>query len=75
MYVEGWTHSRGGTYELSRSCLGILSLLGPTVTPQKYPRIFIIKIIIYSGYKLSQLGYFSGTDKLLNENVKCEMNM
>ena len=33
------------------------------VTPQKYPSIFIIKIIIYFGYKLSQLGYFPGTDK------------
>ena len=37
------------------------------VTPQKYPRIFIIIFIIYSGYKLSQTWVFSGkTDKLLN---------
>ena len=28
----------------------------PTVTPQKYPRIFIIKIIIYSGYNWANLG-------------------
>ena len=28
------------------------------VTPQKYPIIFIIIFIIYSGYKLSQLGFF-----------------
>ena len=34
-----------------------------SVMPQKYHIIFIIKIIIYSGYKLSQLGYFSGADK------------
>ena len=33
------------------------------VTPQKYLIIFIIKIIIYSGYKLSQLGYFLGIVK------------
>ena len=26
------------------------------VTPQKYPRIFIIKIIIYSGYNWANLG-------------------
>ena len=28
----------------------------PTVTPQKYPRIFIIKLIIYSGYNWANLG-------------------
>ena len=28
----------------------------PTVTPQKYPRIFIIKIIIYSRYNWANLG-------------------
>ena len=29
---------------------------GSYVTPQKYPRIFIIKIIIYSGYNWANLG-------------------
>ena len=36
---------------------------GHPVTPQKYPRIFIIKFIIYSGYRLNQLGYFPGIVK------------
>ena len=30
--------------------------LSDLVTPQKYPRIFIIKIIIYSGYNWANLG-------------------
>ena len=30
--------------------------IGDIVTPQKYPRIFIIKIIIYSGYNWANLG-------------------
>ena len=34
-----------------------------TVTPQKYLRIFFYNFIIYSEYKLSQLGYFPGIDK------------
>ena len=33
------------------------------VTPQKYPRFFFYNFIIYSGYKLSQLGYFQGINK------------
>ena len=36
------------------------------VMPQKYPKIFIIIFIIYSGYKLSKLGFSGKTDKLLN---------
>ena len=31
-----------------------------TVTPQKYPRIFIIKFIIYFGYNWANLGIFLG---------------
>ena len=31
MSAEGWTHSYGGTYKLSSSWLGILSLRGPTL--------------------------------------------
>ena len=52
-------------------------LVTVTVTPQKYPRIFIIIFIIYFVYKLSELGFFQRkTDKLLNcENDKCEINM
>ena len=38
--------------------LSKLVVLG--VTPQKYPRIFIIKIIIYSGYNWANLGIFLG---------------
>ena len=34
------------------------------VMPRKYPRIFIIIFIIYSGYKLSHLEFFWG--KLIN---------
>ena len=30
------------------------------VTPPKYPSIFIIKIIIYSGYNWANLGIFLG---------------
>ena len=33
-----------------------LHLFNVYVTPQKYPRIFIIKIIIYSGYNWANLG-------------------
>ena len=33
---------------------------GQTVIPQKYPIIFIIKIIIYSGYNWDNLGIFLG---------------
>ena len=35
-----------------------INMIKIIVTPQKYPKIFIIKIIIYFGYKLSKLGYF-----------------
>ena len=38
-------------------------LMTVNVTPQKYPRIFIIKFIIYSEYRLNQLGYFLGIFK------------
>ena len=36
----------------------VVSTSGVSVTPQKYPRIFIIKIIIYSGYNWANLGIF-----------------
>ena len=36
------------------------TLASITVTPQKYPKIFIIKIIIYSGYNWANLGIFLG---------------
>ena len=61
--LRGLSHCHGNV-----SSLGLLHAI--PVTPQKYPRIFIIIFIIYSGYELSQTWVFSGKiDKLTN----CEM--
>ena len=46
-------------YPGGRSETGFGSTSG-SVTPQKYPRIFIIKIIIYSRYNWANLGIFLG---------------
>ena len=37
---------------------------GRVVTPQKYPRIFVVIFIIYSGYELSKTWVFQ--EKLIN---------
>ena len=46
------------------------------VTPQKYPRIFLIIFIIYSRYDLSQTWVFLGkTDKLIYDRYQMQMIM
>ena len=49
--------------ELPTQIIDVPTDTAPAVTPQKYPRIFFSNFIIYSGYKLSQLGYFPGIVK------------
>ena len=41
---------RGMSPDMKRGWSFWRPILSEGVTPQKYPRIFIIKIIIYSGY-------------------------
>ena len=58
--LRGVRYSKAGKF-IDNIAFAGFPLLG--VTPQKYPIIFFYNFIIYSWYKLSQLGHFPGIVK------------